>query len=400
VTDGRHAVATTGHIAFLSPRFAEGSMVGGAEALLKELAVQAAGMGYKVTFLATCARNHFTWANELSPGRRQVDGLDVVLFPVDEDRDVGAFLRVQESISVGRSITEHEERVWLENSVNSSALCRYLGDSVGEFDRVVMGPYLFGLVYSAARVSPEKTLLVPCLHDEPFAYLRVFREMFGSVGGFLFNSEPERDLACRLFGLDPDGLSVVGKGIEAFDADQTAFAVRRKISAPYVLFCGRREGMKGVPLLLDYMAAFRSRTGRDVKLVLTGSGEVDIPSELVRHVIDCGYLSVEEMHEAMAGALVFCHPSLNESFGIVLLESWMARTPALVHAKSVVLRYQCLRSGAGLWFKSYPEFEEELILLLDDRKQRDALGNAGREYVLNEYSWEKIRPKLKEALEK
>ena len=41
----------------------------------------------------------------------------------------------------------------------------------------------------------------------------------------------------------------------------------------------------------------------------------------------------------MAGALAFCHPSVNESFGIVLLESWLARTPALVHAGSDVLQH-------------------------------------------------------------
>ena len=102
----------------------------------------------------------------------------------------------------------------------------------------------------------------------------------------------------------------------------------------------------------------------------------------------------------MAGALAFCHPSVNESFGIVLLESWLARTPALVHEKSHVLKYQCIKSNAGMWFKTYPEFEEELILLLTNRELRAAMGNCGREYVLREYSWKSIDVKLLESLER
>ena len=101
----------------------------------------------------------------------------------------------------------------------------------------------------------------------------------------------------------------------------------------------------------------------------------------------------------MAGALAFCHPSVNESFGIVLLESWLAGTPGLVHARSEVLKYQCQKSGGGLWFKSYPEFEEELLLLLDNPALREKMGAAGRKYVQETYSWEKVGQRFFEGLD-
>jgi glycosyltransferase involved in cell wall biosynthesis len=206
-------------------------------------------------------------------------------------------------------------------------------------------------------------------------------------------------LARRLYAIDTHRAFVVGMGLEPFEADSRAFARRHGLARPYVLYSGRREPLKGTPLLIDYLHAFRGRTGRDIDLVLTGSGPVEVCAEMAAHVLDAGFVSETEKHEAMAGAAVFCHPSVNESLGIVLLESWLAGTPGLVHAGSDVLRRQCRRSGGGLWFRHYPDFEEALLLLLDKPDLSLALGQAGKAYVLREYGWETIATRLAQALD-
>ena len=387
------------HIAFVCPRFADGATAGGAETLLRNLASHAARAGRQITFLTTCARNHFTWANEVSPGARRIDGLDVRFFPVDEDRDVTSFLRVQSSICARRTVSPEEEMLWLKNSVNSRTLCEHLQTQEGEYDRIVMGPYLFGLIYFAARIHPARTLLVPCLHDEPFAALRAMHELFTGVGGFMFNSEPERDLAHRLYGIDLRHAAVVGMGLDPFAADPAACPRAQALKQPYLVYSGRREPLKGTPLLLDYMQAFRSRTGRDLKLVFTGSGPLNVPPDLAPHVLDLGFVSEAEKHAAMAGALAFCHPSVNESFSIVILEAWLAGTAVLVHAGSEVTRYHCRQCNGGLWFRNYPEFEQELLLLLDQPQLRAQLAANGNAYVHREYSWSVIERKLFAALD-
>ena len=385
-------------LAFVCPRFAEGSTLGGAETLLKNLAVRAAATGHEVTFLTTCAQDHFSWENAVPPGSRTVEGMSVTFFPVDTTRDLEVFLTVQDRISRGRPVTREEEMAWLKNNVNSTPLYEHLRQHADDYDAIMMGPYLFGLIYFAAQVAPTKTLLVPCLHDESFSRLETIAEMFRKTRGFMFNTVPERELAVRLYGIDPSRSSVVGMGLDGFDADPTAFSRRHGISAPYVLYSGRREPLKGTPLLVDYMNAFRARTDHDVKLVFTGSGRVEIPTSLAPHVIDVGFVSEEEKHEAMAGALTFCHPSVNESLGIVLLESWLAGTPGLVHAGSEVLAYQCRTSNGGLWFRVYPEFEMELRLLIENDDLRRALGENGRRYVLEEYSWDAVQRRFEDAL--
>jgi glycosyltransferase involved in cell wall biosynthesis len=387
-------------IAFVSPRFSEGQTVGGAETLLKQLALRATSAGREVTYLTTCARNHFTWENELPPGEREIEGLNVHFFPVDADRDVETFLRVQNRISHGVAVSKDEELQWLSNSVNSRALCEHLRDNADAYDCIIMGPYLYGLVYYASQACPEKTFLVPCLHDEPFAYLNAFKEMCRTVRGILFNSVPERDLACSLYGLDTDNLAVVGMGLTPFDADPSAFAQRHGIKSPYLLYCGRREPMKGTPMLLDYVDAFVGRTQRDISLVFTGTGDIHVPPTIADRVYDVGFVSEQEKHEAMAGALAFCHPSAYESFSIVILESWLAGTPVLVTDKSEVMRFHCRKCNGGLWFRTYPEFEEEVVALMDNPALGAAMAENGKQYVRREYSWDSIDSKLFAAIDR
>jgi glycosyltransferase involved in cell wall biosynthesis len=352
-----------------------------------------------VTVLTTCAEDHATWVNTLPPGTRQVGDVTVHFFPVDEDRDLERFQQVQVAISRGGRVTRADQEAWLANNVNSTAMYDHLRTEGAGYDRIVLGPYLFGLVFHAAAIHPGKSVLVPCLHDESFAYLEVMKDLFGSVGGFMFNTEPERDLARRLFDLPPERCPVVGMGIDTFDADPDAAARKFSLPEPYLLYSGRREPLKGTPLLLDYLDTFRDRTGRDVNLVLTGSGSFDPPPNLAPHVRDLGFLSEADKHAVMAGALAFCHPSVNESLGIVLLEAWLARTPALVHGLGEVLTWQCRRSGGGLWFRTYPEFEEALLRLLDDEPLRRALGEAGRRYVLEQYAWAAVEERMFAALD-
>jgi glycosyltransferase involved in cell wall biosynthesis len=377
-------MSTPPRIAFVSPRFSEGPTVGGAETLLRQLAQRLVAKGWEVDYLTTCARNHFTWENEIPPGRISIAGITVHYFPVDSSRN--------------GELTRDEELNWQRNNVNSQALYDYLQQEGHRYDRIIMGPYLFALVYFASQIHPDKTLLLPCLHDESFAYLKIIREMFLNVKGWIFNADPERDLAQRLYDLDLSKAHVVGMGIEGFTADPAAFRQRHQINRPYIIYSGRREPLKGTPILLDYLDLFRERTGVDMKLVLTGSGPYDPPARLVPHILDLGFVTEQEKHDAMAGAIAFCHASINESFSIVILESWLAGTPVLVHGGGAVMPEHCRKSNGGLWFKNYPEFEEALSLLLTRPALRTAMGKAGERYVRETYSWPAVETRLMAAL--
>ena len=387
-------------IAVVSARLHEPGTVGGAETLLYGFALDAVRLGHEVEILCTCATDHRTWENSQPAGVFERDGMTVRRFPVDS-RDISRFARLQIDLARGWRLSRAEQEEWLRQGVNSTQLVDWLRSPEGAaYDRVITGPYLFGLVAEVCRAVPDKVLLASCFHDEVYARVEALHDAFRGIRGFLFNTDPERELAHRLMpGLSPKVEAVVAMGIEPFEVSKTAFAERTGITAPYVIYSGRREEGKGTPILIDYLDAYRRRTGRDVHLVLTGSGDVALPATLAPAVHDLGFVSEEEKREAMAGAVAFVHPSVNESLSIVVLESWLARTPCLVHAKGVVLKWQCESSCGGLWFKSYPEFEEELSFLLDDKAASAKLAEQGRRYVLGRYSPEAVRGRFRAALE-
>ena len=64
-----------------------------------------------------------------------------------------------------------------------------------------------------------------------------------------------------------------------------------------------------------------------------------------------------------------------------------------------MLRWQCSRSGAGLWFRDYAEFEEELILLLDNEEVKARMGEQGRKFVQREYAWSAVEQRLLKAMD-
>lgn len=386
-------------LAFITPRFLREGVVGGAETLIRDLARTSAEAGHEVHLLTTCATNVFTWQNEREPGAETIDGIQVHFFKVNEDRNIDVFLRIQNLIDKERSLSRQDQQKWADNSVCSRDLCEWLSENGESFDAILAGPYLFGITLQTAKIFPDKTWVIPCLHDEPFAKLDIVKDLFCRSKGSLFNSEPEKELAMRLYGLHENCGQVVGMAMEPFEADPDAFSKRHGLDTPYVLYCGRQEGGKNTPLLFDYMQSYIERRQGAVKLVLTGSGDVPVPEKLRPYLLNLGFVSEQEKHEAMAGAVAFIHPSTNESFGIVLLEAWLAKTPALVHASGVVLRWQCRHSQGGLWFRYYPEFEAMLDVLCKQKNVNKQLAENGCRYVKTTYDRTSIAQRLFAALE-
>ena len=69
-------------------------------------------------------------------------------------------------------------------------------------------------------------------------------------------------------------------------------------------------------------------------------------------------------------------PSFYESLSMVTLEAWALGRPVLANARCDVLQGQCRRSNGGLFYATYGEFREALMLLLGSDA---AAGRPGRE---------------------
>lgn len=387
-------------IAFVVPRF-EPQLAGGAEVHCQKIAERVASRGYQVELLTTCARDHFSWKNYYEPGNKIVNSVLVRRFLVDPNRVTPRFLIIQRKIDHRIPISKKEELIWVSDSVRSHRMEDFIAKNKNRYDWFIFMPYLFGTAYWGIQVVPEKSLLIPCLHDEPFAYLDIFKDMFNEVQGIMFNTYPEIELAKRLYNLPEDKITIVSLGFEAEgEYNPKIFREIYGINVPFILFAGRREGGKNIDLLINYSRLYKENNNNRVKLVLLGSGPVNLTTEDKDSIIDLGYIPEEHKRSAFSSALVFCQPSVNESLSIVIMESWIAGRPVLVNSSCAVTLDHCRRSQGGLYFSNYYEFEECINYLLVHPDIADRMGVNGKNYVKENYSWDAVLKRFTDALKK
>jgi glycosyltransferase involved in cell wall biosynthesis len=185
---------------------------------------------------------------------------------------------------------------------------------------------------------------------------------------------------------------VVGVGTEVpSEVFVDEFRQKYDIEGDYLIYLGRIDENKGCVELFDYFLRFKEQTGSDIKLVLVGSTLLKIPSHPdIRYL---GFLSENDKFSALAGSLALIMPSFYESLSMVTLEAWAQRKPVLANARCDVLKGQCLRSNAGLFYGDQDEFIEALKVLLSSPQLRDAMGENGQRYFNANYTWEVIENK-------
>jgi glycosyltransferase involved in cell wall biosynthesis len=386
-------------IAIVPPRYGD-DVVGGSEAVMREAAHGLAGRGWQVEVLTTCVRDHFTWANDYPPGVFEADGVTVRRFPTVHDTNRSARDAVERRIQLGLPVTAEEELAWVNGFFRVPGLFHHLVGEAGSYRAIVFSPYLFWTTVVGASAAPDRTIVVPCLHDETYAYLSVFRPVLARSAQVWFLSEPEHQLAHRLGPVAP-GHRVVGSGViipKAYDA--AGFRARQGLGErPCVLYAGRRERGKGWDDLLAGYTRAVTRLGLDLDLVTVGVGEVHPPAEVANQVIDLGFLSTGEIGNAFAAAAAYLQPSPNESFSRTVMEAWLAGTPVIASAASEVVAWHCQRSGAGLVYADDAELAECLALVAEAPEVLRHLAERGREYVLSNYTWSAVLDRMEAGLE-
>jgi glycosyltransferase involved in cell wall biosynthesis len=291
----------------------------------------------------------------------------------------------------GLPVSPEEERTFIGEMINSPDLYRYIKEHKEDFNFFLFIPYMFGTTFHGVLACPEKAVIIPCLHDESYAHMSIYREMFSSARGLVFLSDAEHVLANRLYDLGGIPSQTLGGGIDtSFKGEGDRFRKKYGIDSPFLLYAGRKEEGKNTPLLIDYFRRYCDAKQTDLKLIMLGPGKAAIPAGSEGRIIDLGFVPPQDKYDACAAAACFCNPSVNESFSIVIMESWLCEVPVLVHAACDVTREHCIKSNAGLYFRDYDEFEACVDLYLDDSSLRKKMGSKGRTYVLENFSWDAV----------
>ncbi|MCB0978809.1 MAG: glycosyltransferase family 4 protein [Acidimicrobiales bacterium] len=386
-------------IALVPPRYGP-DVIGGAEASFREVAAGLASRGWEVDVYTTCAIDHFTWANHYPAGDSHDGDVRVRRYPVVNDTSGADRALVDAMVARGEMPTLPEQERWMNDGLRSPELFHALIDESDRYRAVVVTPYLFWTSFAAAAVAPERTIVRPCLHDEPQARFELFSPMLEGSARLWLNTEPERDLLDSLFPGHAPG-DVVGEGVTIpKEADPAGFRARHGLGERrFVLYAGRREGAKGWERLLDTFSATVRKGNLDLALVTIGVGDVHIPADVADSVFDLGRVDDRERDDAFAAASGYLQPSALESFSRTIMEAWLTGTLVIANAASEVVAWHCERSGAGLLYDDDNELEQCLRFLAEAPEAAATLAAPGRDYVLDNYTWEATLDRMEASLE-
>ena len=211
---------------------------------------------------------------------------------------------------------------------------------------------------------------------------------------------------------------VVHEGPKSFDGNEAREKNNNRSLAEicsgadqYVLHVGSLFKRKNIPALIHAFKMVKDAGYPDLKLVLAGppapkkdSDDGQLILEAIKlnglenDVVFTGYLSDRELSLVYQHALLYVFPSLNEGFGIPILEAFKYQVPVLVADNT------CLPEVGGDAVLQFDPFFPEKIaaqlkLVLDNEELRNILISKGSER-LKQFSWKKTAEELVSVFKK
>ena len=407
-------------IAIIVQRY--GTEVNGGAELHARLLVQALRPHYEVEVLTSRALDYVHWAPHYPAGEERGDGCRVLRFDHPQrERGRRRHLPLVHKLRFALRPWLTRLRIAPVRKPNGRErhdglqFLRAQGPAVdGLIEHLhANGDRYAALIFLSARffptamgvmVAPERSLLVPTLHDEKAMVLPHFHAVFRAPHRILYNTAAEQALAERLYGpgLAPGEVCGVGIDLPAPGADHAAafarVAARHHISGPYLLYVGRVDASKGCGELFEFFARCADQQPEPLQLVVCG--KLAMPAPAHPRIVLAGFVADDERDALLAHAQALVIPSRHESLSLVLLESLALGSPVIVNAGSEVLRQHVADSGTGMVYDGFDAFAAAVAQTLHmSAAHREEQAARGRRYVAQRYDWKRITTRYRALIE-
>ncbi|MGD2090815.1 MAG: glycosyltransferase family 4 protein [Candidatus Aminicenantes bacterium] len=345
-----------------------------------------------VEVFTSTARDYITWNHHYPDKCQLVNHIPVHRFPVQKPRDPKTFGHIQNLIFEEEHTLENELQWMEEQGPYFPDLLETLEKREKEFDYYFFFSYRYYHSYHGVNRFKDKAVLVPTAEHDPVVYLRLFKDFFNMPGAIIYNSHEEKEMIHKVSGNERVLGDIVGIGSEIpASFNPQSFRDQYNIREKYFIYIGRLDENKGVPELLRFYFRLLNEEAIDLTLVLMGKSVIDIPEH--PKIKFLGFLLDGDKFDALSGAEFLVIPSQFESLSMVTLEAWAVGQPVVANGRTEVLRGQCRRSNAGLWYTNYEEFKKIILLLNENQELKEIMGRNGKNFFDTHYSWPVIENK-------
>ena len=370
--------------------------------------------------MTTCVKNYVTGDNEYPEGEEILNGVLVRRFysdPVEPDlhksyvrqaapaKKWRHFLyrcRLLKPLSYVKPIwhyKEEEEIKALNSQVfYSSSMYTFIRENKA-FYKAFIPLSFFPHTYYTAMYAPEKTILIPTMHNNGSSFRSIITSVFSKVAYIGFNIEAEQKLVENIVGKPLAANGIISVGIEKTKAaDWKQTKVKYNLPEDYLLYVGRIDAIK-LNNIVDYFLGYKKKyIASRLKLVLVGG----IFGKTVEHpdIIYTGFVGDAEKVAIQLNAKVIVNPSKYESLSLILLETMSEGKAMLVNGQCNVLKEHCVKSDyAALYYMNRRDFVRKLRCLEESEVLRQQMGEKGRRYVQENYDWKIIIGRMRSAIQ-
>lgn len=263
------------------------------------------------------------------------------------------------------------------------------------------------LIHQHHRLS-RATMLNPfAFKIKQIGYRKVFKAAISKSQKILVPSKSVQQLLTSEWNVDRKKIIVTPEAVDNYIL-KTADKIRRdecikilnkyEIRRPYLFYVGNAHPHKNVEGLIRAFLKLRQKYSH-LELALSGYDHYfwqRLEKENQHEgIIYTGYVSDEELVALYKGAEVFVMPSLEEGFGIPILEAMACSCPVVTSNTASLPE---VGGEACLYFDptSVDDMSEKVSLVLDDEKLQQKLVKKGLERY-KEFSWKDLAKKTLEV---
>lgn len=378
-------------IAIINQRY--GLEVNGGSELYTRKIAEHLNRKYEVEVLTTCALDYISWKNFYKEGVEYINDVKIRRFKSAQERNQKKFTNLTENVLCGDKQSEHQYEEWIEEQgPKCPELINYIEENQEEYDVFIVVTYLY---YTAVRSLPKighKAIFIPTAHQEPYIHFKPYEAIFLQPKAYIFLTDEEKELVWKKFGIRNKPYEVMGVGVDIpEEADEREFK-RKYDLEEYIIYVGRIDNGKNCPCMFDYFIEYKKRNSNNLKLVLMGKQEVEIPTH--KDIINLGFVSEEDKFSGIKGAQALILPSKFESLSISVLEAMSLKVPVIVNGRCDVLKGHCIKSNGGLYYFNFFEFEGCINYIRDNLKEYEIMRNNACKYIDTYYTWDIILEKF------
>lgn len=272
----------------------------------------------------------------------------------------------------------------------SSGLERYIEDHISDYDLVVTHNNVFRpaiIAIEQAKKQGVPSILIPHAHlDDDFYHFPDVLECARNASITL--AVPRA--ACDFFEKKGCNVRYLPAGCDVSEKfsreDQDAFSKVYTSNRPFVLVLGRKAGAKGYQQIINAVEHLNLQ-GVNLCTVLIGPDDDGVLINSPNSVY-LGRQSRNVVRGALLSCVALCNMSNSESFGIVLLEAWLAGKPVIANKNCAAFHDMAIDGENALLVES-SELSKAISQLVFNPELGHKLAKNGRRMV-ERFDWESI----------